>query len=101
LPPGWLTAKSATAGNSAAYQSPAGDATIELWHNRSDNLVREGTSEDVYVLGTTVSLDTVSGGYAVTRNLVGRGPACGHWLLIGRGVTQGTFTTIVQQLFPR
>ncbi len=101
LPPGWLTAKNATTGTLAAYQSPAGDATIELSHNRSDGTVRKGTSEDVYVLGTTVPLDTVSGGYAVTRDLVGRGPACGHWLLVGRGVTQSTFTTIVQQLFPR
>jgi len=101
LPSGWSTARSGTLDTSAAYQSPAGDATIELSHNRSDNATRKRTSGEVFALGKMVPLDTFDGGYAVTLHLPGKGPACGQWLLIGRGVTQSTFTTIAQQLFPR
>jgi hypothetical protein len=102
LPSGWLTANNRSAGTAAAYQSASGDATLELGRGGSIGgaALRTG-GEEVNALGNAVPLDTISGSYAVTVDLVGAGTACGRWLLVGRGVTQSTFTTIVQELFPR
>jgi hypothetical protein len=101
LPSGWLTARNPKEGSVAAYQSATGDATVELGHNSSDGVARQGRGEDAYVLGNTVPVETVSGGYAVSLELAGTGPACGHWRLVGLGIPQDTFLTVVQQLFPR
>jgi hypothetical protein len=102
LPSGWLTAKNASAGTATAYQSPTGDATLELAPGGSiGGAALRTIGEEVNALGNAVLLDTISGGYAATVDLVGAGAACGRWLLVGRGVTHDTFTTIVQELFPR
>jgi hypothetical protein len=101
LPSGWLTANNASAGAAAAYQSASGDATLELQRDHSDGTARPVAGQELNVLDNAIPLDTISGGYAVTVDLVGAGPACGRWLLAGRGVAQSTFATVVQQLFPR
>ena len=102
LPSGWLTAKNPSAGTANAFQSPTGDATLELGRGGSIGAAALRTGgEEVNALGNAVPLDTISGGYAMTVDLAGAGTACGRWLLVGRGVTQSTFATTVQQLFPR
>jgi hypothetical protein len=95
LPSGWRKAL----GTAIAYQSATGDATVEFSHGDSSHPARPGT-EEVSVLGNQVTLDTISGGFAVAVEL-GAGPACGHWVLSSHGVPRDVFTTIAQQLFPR
>lgn len=102
LPSGWLTAKNASARTATAYQSPTGDATLELGRGGSIGAAALRTyGEEVNALGNAIPLDPISGGYAATVDLVGAGTACGRWLLMGRGIAKSTFTTIIQQLFPR
>jgi hypothetical protein len=101
LPSGWLTAKNASPGTATAYQSATGDATLELRRDRSDGIARPVAGQELNVLDSTVPLNTISGGYAVTVDLAAAGPTCGRWLVVGRGIAQGTFATIVQELFPR
>jgi len=95
LPSGWRAAKGAP----GAYQSATGDATVEFLHGDSSHPARPG-DEEVFVLGNQVTLDTVSGGYAVAVDL-GAGPACGPWVFSSQGVPRDTFAAVVEQLFPR
>lgn len=101
LPSGWVTAHDPTAGSVAAYESATGNATLEVWHDSSGGAGVSRSGEEAYALGNTVPVETIAGGYAVTLDLVGTGPACGRWRLVARGLPQDTFSTIVQQLFPR
>jgi hypothetical protein len=100
LPSGWQTATNTKAQTTAAYQSPNGQMTIELRQNAPDSK-QQSTDRDLFVLGDSVPLETVQGGFAVTVDLTGKGTACGRWLLVGHGTDESTFTAVAEQLFPR